>query len=122
MAEMPRIGVTREVLARMLRAYDEHDLAGRAASLTDQELQRIGTLGAFYAWSEEAFELGFGMGGSRALALASVDVLESNGRNLRRQHSESEVAMGFAETPDSAGLERELELRRRAADQGLHGL
>lgn len=78
----------------MLRQDGEHDLADRAASLTDEELRRIGTLGAFYAWSEDAFALGCGMGGTRALALASIDVLERNGRDLGRHHTDHEVAKG----------------------------
>lgn len=104
----------------MLRAHGEDDLAERSAALTEEELEQIGTLGAFYAWSEEAFGLGFGMGGTRALALASVDVLERDGRALRRHHSEAEVARGWSETPDAEERERERELRRLAADKRLH--
>lgn len=113
--------IQREVLAGMLRQHSEHDLADRAASLTDEELQRIGTLGAFYAWSEDAFALGFGMGGTRALALATIDVLESNGRDLCRHHTDHEIALGLSEMPGTDERERELELRRRAAEKHLHG-
>jgi hypothetical protein len=43
---MAQIGVQRDTLAKMLRSHGEDDLAERAASLTDDELTRIGTLGA----------------------------------------------------------------------------
>ncbi len=114
------IQVQREVLAGMLVAHGEDELAERTAALSDEELEQIGTLGAFYAWSEEAFALGFGMGGTRALALASVDVLDPDGRPLRRHHSESEVATGLSGTPDADEWERERQLRRLAAEKRLH--
>lgn len=110
----------RKLLAGMLTAHGEDDLAERTAVLTDEELEQIGTLGAFYAWSEEAFALGFGMGGTRALALATVDVLERDGRALRRHHSDAEVAMGLSEMPDADEWERERKLRRLAAEKRLH--
>ena len=65
------IRATREHLANILPEHGEKDLAKRVLTITDAELQRIGELGAYYAWSEEAFELGLGMGGTRALCLAS---------------------------------------------------
>jgi hypothetical protein len=114
------IRVRRDVLAGMLRKHGEHDLADHVASVSDEDLRRIGKLGAFYAWSEDAFALGFGMGGTRALALASIDVLENNGRELCRHHTDHEVALGLSETPDADERERELELRRKAAEQHLH--
>ena len=95
------ISVERDVLAGMLRAHGEDELAERAASLSDDQLARIGTLGAYYAWSEDAAKLGFGMGGARALSLATIDVLEDTGRDLRRHHSEQEVSQGFSEEPDA---------------------
>jgi hypothetical protein len=77
---MARLGVQRDTLARMLR---EDDLAERAASITDDELTRIGRLGAYYAFSEDALALGGSMGGTRALSLASIDMLDGTGRDLR---------------------------------------
>ncbi len=68
------IGVKREVLAGMLRQHGEDDLAERALSLSDDELARIGTLGGYYAFSEDAMALGGSMGGTRALSLATIDV------------------------------------------------
>ena len=40
------------MLAGMLRKHGEDDLAERALSLSDDELARIGTLGAYYAFSD----------------------------------------------------------------------
>jgi hypothetical protein len=113
------IGVQREVLAGMLRAYGEDDLAERALSLSDDELARIGTLGGYYAWSEDAAKLGIGMGGARALSLATIDVLEDTGRDLRRHHSEQEVSWGWSEEPDANDRARERELRRHAAERQI---
>jgi hypothetical protein len=80
---MAKLGVSREALAGMLRQHGEDDLAERALSLSDDELARIGTLGAYYAFSEDAIALGGSMGGTRALSLATIDVLENTGRDLR---------------------------------------
>ena len=55
------IRATREHLANILPEHGEKDLAKRVLTITDAELERIGELGAYYAWSEEAFELGLGM-------------------------------------------------------------
>ena len=86
----------------MLRRHGEDDLAERAPSFTDDEMARIGTLGAYYAWSEDAFVLGSGMGGARALALATMDVIEGNQRDLRWHHSKSEIEnMGLSREPDT---------------------
>lgn len=87
---MAKLGVSREVLARMLREHGEDDLAGRALTLPDNELARIGTLGAYYAFSEDAMALGGSMGGARALSLAAIDVLEGTGRDLRLSRAERE--------------------------------
>ncbi|MBV9003859.1 MAG: hypothetical protein JOZ98_18670 [Solirubrobacterales bacterium] len=53
---------------------------------------RIGRLGAYYAFSEDALALGGSMGGTRALSLASLDVLEGTRRDLRRDHADAELA------------------------------
>ena len=44
---MARLGVQRDTLANMLRSHGEDDLAERAASITDDELTRIGRLGVW---------------------------------------------------------------------------
>ena len=88
----PGIRATREHLANMLPQHAEEDLAQRVLTITDVELERIGELGAYYAWSEEAFELLDGsMGGTRALCLATIDVLEGNMRDLRQTRTYREL-------------------------------
>lgn len=109
--------VERATLATMLRSHGEDGLANRAASLTDDELTRIGRLGAYYAWSEDALALGGSMGGARALSLATIDVLEDTGRDLRRHHTDAELAWGWSEEPLASERRRDRELRRRAAEK-----
>jgi len=41
----------------MLPEHGEEKLAERVLTVTDAELERIGELGGYYAWSEDAFEL-----------------------------------------------------------------
>jgi hypothetical protein len=89
---MARLGVQRDTLVRMLRSHGEDDLAERAASITDDELTRIGRLGAYNAFSEDALALGGSMGGPRALSLASIDVLDGTGRDLRRHHTDADAS------------------------------
>jgi hypothetical protein len=115
------IQVERDTLARMLRSHGEDDLADRAGSLTDDELTRIGRLGAYYAWSEDALALLGSMGGARALSLATIDVLEDTGRDLRRHHTESELGWGWSEEPDETERTRDRELRRHAAEKQRTG-
>ena len=91
----PRLSTTREHLANILPEHGEKDLAKRVLTITDAELARIGELGAYYAWSEEAFELGLGMGGTRALCLATIDVLEGNMRELRQTRTSGELEWGL---------------------------
>jgi hypothetical protein len=118
---MARLGVQRDTLAAMLRRHGEHGLAERAASITDDELTRIGGLGAYYAFSEDALALGGSMGGTRALSLAALDVLEGTGRPLRRHHTDQELAFGLSEEPDASERARDRELRRQAAEKQLPG-
>jgi hypothetical protein len=109
---------SRETLASMLRRHGEDDLAERAPSFTDDEMGRIGTLGAYYAWSEDAFALGSGMGGARALALATIDVIEGNQRDLRWHHSKGEIEnFGSSREPDAEEREIDRSLRRHAAER-----
>lgn len=114
---MARIGVRRETLAKMLTSHGEDDLAERALSLTDDELARIGTLGAYYAWSEEALAYGGSMGGARSLSLATVDVLESSQRDLRWHHTNAELEFGWGDEPDAVERARDRSLRLHAAEQ-----
>jgi hypothetical protein len=116
---MAQIGVQRDTLATMLRSHGEDDLAEHAVSLTDDELTRIRTLGAYYAWSDDALALdGRGsMGGARALSLATIDVLEDTGRDLRRHHTDGELAWGWSEEPDMSERTRDRELRLRATEK-----
>jgi hypothetical protein len=116
---MVQMRVQRNTLASMLRSHGEDDLAERAASLSDDELARIGTLGAYYAWSEDALALdGRGsMGGARAMSLATIDVLEGTGRDLRRHRTDAELEWGWSEQPLESERIRDRELRLRAAEK-----
>jgi hypothetical protein len=115
---MVAIRVQRDTLAEMLRSHGEDDLADRSSSLTDDELARIGTLGAYYAWSEDAMKLVRGsMGGARALSLATVDVIEGTGRDLHCDRSKGELAAGWPSELDESERTRDQELRRRAAEK-----
>ena len=114
---MAKLGVSREVLAGMLRKHGEDDLAERAPSLSDDELARIGTLAAYYAFSENAMALGGSMGGSRALSLATIDVLEETGRDLRWSRTEWERKGSSFDRFAAGDVVRDRELRRHAAEQ-----
>ena len=100
MAQIMR--VTRVALAGMLRGHGDDGLADRVASLTDDELTRIRRLGYYYAFSEDALASGGSMGGTWALSLATIDVLEDTGRDSRRHHTDFELACGFSEEPDAS--------------------
>ena len=109
---------SRETLAGMLRRHGEDDLAQRAALFTDDEMARIGTLGAYYAWSQDAFDLGSGMGGTRAFALATIDVIEANQRDLHLHHSQVEVEhFGLSRKPDAREREIDRLLRAHATER-----
>jgi hypothetical protein len=116
---MARLGVSREALAHMLREHGEDDLAERALSLSDDELARVGTLGAYYAFSEDALALGGSMGGSRALSLAAIDALESTGRDLRWSRPEFEGEGSLFDEFAEVEVVRDRELRRHAAEQQI---
>ena len=113
----PIMRVERAGLAGMLRSHGEDGLADRVASLTDDELTRIGRLGYYYAFSEDALALGGSMGGGRALSLATIDVLEDSGRDLRRNRTDFELAWGWSEEPDASEQAQDRELRRHAAEK-----
>ena len=108
------IRATREHLANILPEHGEEDLAERVLTITDAELERIGDLGGYYAWSEEAFELGVSMGGTRALCLATIDVLEANMRELRQTRTQGELKMGLTPELSDVELAQEHSLRLRA--------
>jgi hypothetical protein len=112
-----RMRVSRETLAAMLRQHGEDDLAERALSLSDDELARIGTLGDYYAFSEDAMALGGSMGGARALSLATIDVLENTGRDLRWSRTDRELEGSSLESFAEHEVARERELRRHAAER-----
>jgi CDI immunity proteins len=116
---MAKLGVSREVLAGMLRGHGEDDLAERALTLSDDELARIGTLGAYYAFSEDAMALGGSMGGRRALSLAAIDVLENTGRDLRVSRTEWEREGSSFDRFAEHDVVADRELRRRAAEQQI---
>jgi hypothetical protein len=101
-ARSPRIRPTREQLANMLPKHGEADLAERVLTITDVELERIGDLAGYYAWSEAAFELlGGSMGGTRALCLVTIDVLEAGTmRDLRETRTRVELEIGTPEPSD----------------------
>jgi hypothetical protein len=109
------IRATREHLANILPEHGEQELAKRVLTITDAELARIGELGGYYAWSEEAFELGLGMGGTRALCLATIDVLEANMRDLRQTRTSGELEWGLTPELSDVELAQEHSLRLRAA-------
>jgi hypothetical protein len=76
-------------LVRVLLAHGEDDLAERVPSLTDEDLKRIGERADHYAFSgEHALRSGASMGGSRAISLATVDVLEGASRELRQKEAQ----------------------------------
>jgi CDI immunity proteins len=111
--------VSRETLAGMLREHGEDDLAERALFLSDDELARIGTLGAYYAFSEDAMALGGSMGGTRALSLATIDVLEDTGRDLRRSRTEWDLQTGRPDRFIEDDLVQDRELRRHAKERQI---
>ena len=109
---------TREHLANVLPEHGEEDLANRVLTITDSELARIGEFGGYYAWSEEAFELGLGMGGTRALCLATIDVLEGSMRELRQTRTAGELQWGLSPELSDVELAREHSLRLGAITAG----
>ena len=116
---MAKLGVSREVLARMLREHGEDELVERAPTLSDDELARIGTLGAYYAFSEDAMALGGSMGGSRALSLATIDVLEHTGRDLRVSRTEREREGSSFDRFAEHDVVMDRRLRRHAAERQI---
>jgi hypothetical protein len=106
-----------DVLAGMLRSHGEDDLPGRVSSLTDDELMRIGRLGYYYAFSEDALAFGGSMGGARALSLATIDVLEEAGRDLRCSRTDWELQGGHPDRFNDGDVVPDRELRRHAKEK-----
>jgi hypothetical protein len=76
--------VQRETLAIDLQTYGEDDLADRVLSVGDEDLKRIWERADHYVYSDEyALPSGASMLIGKALALATVDVLEDAPRELR---------------------------------------
>jgi hypothetical protein len=71
---------------------------------------RIGRLSANCAFSEDTLALGGSTGGARALSLASIDVLEGTRRDLRRHHTDWDLAWGWSQKPDASERARDREL------------
>lgn len=81
--------VRRDTLLRVLLAHGESQLAERVPSLTDEDLERIGKGAGHYAFSREhGLASGTSMGSSRAISLATVDVLEGAPRELHRKEGQ----------------------------------
>lgn len=116
------IRATREQLAHsFLPQYGEVDLAERVLTITDAELDRIGELAAYYAWSNDAIELmGGSMGGTRALCLATIDVLDGTMREPRQSQSLQELEWGALERSDvELAQEHSLRLSATAGERRL---
>ena len=103
----------------MLRQHDEDELASRAHSVSDDELARIGTLAAYYAFSEDAMALGGSMGGARSISLAAIDVLENTGRDLRRSRTERELEQTSLDVWAEVDAVRDRELRRHSPERQI---
>ncbi len=114
--QLPRMRPTREQLAHnLLPQYEEAELCARVLTISDAELERIGDLAGYYAWSRDALELlGGSMGGARAACLAAIDVLEGTHRAPHRKQSQQEWEWGVPER-SAAELAREHSLRLRAS-------
>jgi hypothetical protein len=113
---------TREQLAyHFLPQYGETDLAERVLTISDSDLERIGNLAGYYAWSEDACELlGGSMGGTRAACLATIDVLEGTMRDPRQSQARQELQWGTPERSDvELTAEHSLRLRANAGESGF---
>jgi hypothetical protein len=76
----------REALALDLRRYGEHDLADRVLAVRPHDLLRIAARADHYIFSKQhALRSGANMPIAKALALATIDVLEGTPRKLRRK-------------------------------------
>jgi hypothetical protein len=99
--------------------HGEDEIAERAFSLSGYELARIGTLGAYYAFSEDAMALGGSMGATRALSLAKIDVLENTGRDLRLSRTERELEFDSVDEWTEVDVARDCASRANASTAQL---
>ena len=76
------IQATREHIQRCLRSYGEDSVATALLSVSDADFQRIGERAFDYA-CQPSTPSGRGMLLDKALALASVEVVEGSPRQLR---------------------------------------
>ena len=72
------VSVSRELLEADLRTYGEDELAARIPSLSEAEIQRIGEVADRYLYTPERPLI------AKAVALATVNVLEGASRPLKR--------------------------------------
>jgi hypothetical protein len=100
------IHVRRATLVQCLLAHHEDDLAERAPSVTDEELKRIGERAEHYAFSDEHRVEGGSMGTTRAVSLATVDVLEGASRELHRRDGQRRGSSAEEEALRRLGLGR----------------
>jgi hypothetical protein len=70
--------VRRELLEANLRTYGEDELAARISTLSDAEMQKIGEVADRYLYTPERPLI------AKAVAMATVEVLEGAGRPLKR--------------------------------------
>jgi hypothetical protein len=108
------IETERGVLARMLRDSGEDELAERALLLSNDQLAQIEALGSYYTFSEDARSLGLNGQPERALPLATIDVLDDTGRDLRLRNDQGEVVIGVPVERGADERARHRELRRQA--------
>jgi hypothetical protein len=73
----------RQIVANHLWTYGEDRLASRADELTDQEIERLQGIAGYYSEMSDA-PSGAGMVFAKAVALAAVEVMESEPRLLAR--------------------------------------
>jgi hypothetical protein len=78
------IRTTREALGNDLLAFGETELAARSADLTDAEMRQIGIRASEIATTRDR-ERTVGILLAKALAMAAVEVIEGQPRDLRRR-------------------------------------
>jgi hypothetical protein len=78
------IRTSREALGNDLRAFGETELAARSADLTDAEMRQIGIRASEIATTRDR-ERTVGILLAKALAMAAVEVIEGQPRDLRRR-------------------------------------
>jgi hypothetical protein len=87
-AVVPYVSIDRATIASDLRSYGEDELAERIRQITDAQCVQIGWAAGRY-WNH--FEGSAGMQLRKAVALAAVEVLEGQPRQLRRSRARSKT-------------------------------